>query len=96
MNEQTSIAPFDEAKAEAFGERLVGTLSEAALALMTSLGHRTGLFDTLATHVYTLASLDLFEDGAIAAFAIVAIGLIPVYILHRAIETGRPGARSSR
>ncbi|MDA7947470.1 MAG: iron ABC transporter permease [Hyphomicrobiaceae bacterium] len=53
-------------------------------------------FDTLATHVYTLASLDLFEDGAIAAFAIVAIGLIPVYILHRAIETGRPGARASR
>lgn len=49
MNEQTSIAPFDEAKAEAFAERLVGTLSEAALALMTSLGHRTGLFDTLAT-----------------------------------------------
>ena len=53
-------------------------------------------FDTLATHVYTLASLDLFEDGAIAAFAIVAIGLLPVYILHRAIETGRPGARSTR
>jgi len=52
-------------------------------------------FDTLATHVYTLASLDLFEDGAIAAFTIVAIGLIPIYILHRAIETGRPGARST-
>lgn len=53
-------------------------------------------FDTLATHVYTLTSLDLFEDGAMAAFAIVAFGLIPVYILHRAIETGRPGARASQ
>ncbi|MEM8744959.1 MAG: ABC transporter permease subunit, partial [Pseudomonadota bacterium] len=53
-------------------------------------------FDTLATRVYTLASLDLFEQGAIAAFAIVATGLIPVYILHRAIETGRPGGRPSQ
>ena len=39
---------FDEARAEAFAGRFVGTLSEAALALMTSLGHRAGLFDTLA------------------------------------------------
>ncbi|MFQ5625721.1 MAG: ABC transporter permease, partial [Methyloligellaceae bacterium] len=53
-------------------------------------------FDTLATHVYTLASLDLFEDGAMAALAIVAIGLAPVLLMHRAIATGRPGARSLR
>lgn len=52
-------------------------------------------FDTLATHVYTLASLDLFEDGALAALAIVVIGLTPVYFLHRAIASGRPGARSA-
>lgn len=48
MNEQTPIA-FDEAKAEAFAGQLVGALNGAALALMTSLGHRTYLFDTLAT-----------------------------------------------
>lgn len=52
-------------------------------------------FDTLATHVYTLASLDLFEEGAIAALAIVAIGLLPVIFLHRAISSGRPGGRGS-
>ena len=39
---------FDDDKAEAFAERLVGTLGEAALALMMSLGHRLELFDTLA------------------------------------------------
>jgi iron(III) transport system permease protein len=49
-------------------------------------------FDTLATHVYTLASLDLFEDAALAALAIVAIGLAPVIFIHRAIAAGRPGA----
>ncbi len=53
-------------------------------------------FDTLATHVYTLASLDLFEEGAMAALAIVAIGLAPVILIHRAIAGGRPGARSAR
>lgn len=39
---------FDPAKAEAFMGRLVETLNGAALALMTSVGHRTGLFETLA------------------------------------------------
>jgi SAM-dependent methyltransferase len=39
---------FDPARAEAFMGRLVETLNHAGLALMTSIGHRTGLFDTLA------------------------------------------------
>jgi len=49
-------------------------------------------FDTLATHVFTLASLDLFEDGALAALTIVLIGLAPVILIHRTIRAGRPGA----
>lgn len=48
MQTQTTTTEFDARKAEAFAGRMVGTLSEAALALMTSLGHRTGLFDALA------------------------------------------------
>ena len=51
-------------------------------------------FDTLSTHVYTLASLDLFEQGALASLAIVAAGLIPVLLLHSAISKGRPGSSS--
>src|SRR6202047_5635935 len=41
-------APFDHSRAAAFEERLVGTLNSGALCLMTSLGHRTGLFDVMA------------------------------------------------
>jgi len=33
---------------EEFAERLIGVLNAGALALMTSVGHRTGLFDTMA------------------------------------------------
>ncbi|MDQ3894215.1 MAG: transcriptional regulator, partial [Actinomycetota bacterium] len=38
----------NKAKAEAFAERLLGTLNDASLILLTSLGHRTRLFDTMA------------------------------------------------
>jgi SAM-dependent methyltransferase len=38
----------DKSKAEAFAEKLIGMLNGGALALMTSIGHRTGLFDTLS------------------------------------------------
>jgi 2-polyprenyl-3-methyl-5-hydroxy-6-metoxy-1,4-benzoquinol methylase len=39
---------LDQAKAEAFAEKMLGLLNGASLAIMTSIGHRTGLFDTLA------------------------------------------------
>jgi 2-polyprenyl-3-methyl-5-hydroxy-6-metoxy-1,4-benzoquinol methylase len=39
---------LDEGKAEAFVGRMVGVLNDASLALMTSIGHQTGLFDTLS------------------------------------------------
>jgi 2-polyprenyl-3-methyl-5-hydroxy-6-metoxy-1,4-benzoquinol methylase len=50
----TSIAisegdEIDEAQSQAFGERLIGMLNDAATMLMTSLGHRTGLFDVMVT-----------------------------------------------
>ena len=48
MNISTPVTAFDDAKAAAFADRLVGTLGEASLALMMSLGHRARLFDTLA------------------------------------------------
>lgn len=39
---------LDQSKAEAFAERMLDILNSGAIALMTSIGHRTGLFDTLA------------------------------------------------
>jgi 2-polyprenyl-3-methyl-5-hydroxy-6-metoxy-1,4-benzoquinol methylase len=43
-----STQEIDEKKVEAFAEQMLGVLNDAMLALMTSVGHRTGLFDTLA------------------------------------------------
>lgn len=43
-----SATRIDEAKAAAFAARLVDGLNHAALMLMTSLGHRSGLFDAMA------------------------------------------------
>jgi ubiquinone/menaquinone biosynthesis C-methylase UbiE len=41
-------AVLDPIKAEAFAGRMLQILNEASLALMTSIGHRTGLFDALS------------------------------------------------
>jgi hypothetical protein len=37
--------PFDTAKSEAFAEKLITIFNSGALAVMTSIGHRTGLFE---------------------------------------------------
>ncbi len=47
-------------------------------------------FNTLATLVYENASRAAVEDGAMAALAIVAIALVPVFVLSRALAGDRP------
>jgi SAM-dependent methyltransferase len=39
---------LDQARAEEFAQRMVGVLNEGSIALMTSIGHRTGLFDAMS------------------------------------------------
>ncbi len=39
---------IDQAKAEAFGGQMIGMINVASLSLMTSIGHRTELFDRMA------------------------------------------------
>ncbi len=39
---------MDQAKAGAFGDRMVETLNAGSLALMASIGHRTGLLDAMS------------------------------------------------
>ena len=39
---------MDEAKRDAFAERMVQVVNDAGLALLCSIGHRTGLFDAMA------------------------------------------------
>jgi SAM-dependent methyltransferase len=45
----TTSIELDQARSEAFAERMLGLLNGGALAIMTSIGHRTRLFDTMAT-----------------------------------------------
>ncbi|HSK38723.1 MAG TPA: hypothetical protein VK943_03060, partial [Arenibaculum sp.] len=44
----TIARPRDEDTAEAFMERIARTIDAGAVTLMISIGHRTGLFDTMA------------------------------------------------
>jgi SAM-dependent methyltransferase len=46
---QAPVLPaLDAARVEAFADRVLGILNGGALALMISIGHRTGLFDVMA------------------------------------------------
>ncbi len=47
MSATTKHPPFDSAKADAFAGRFLSALNDGALCLMTSIGHRTGLFDAM-------------------------------------------------
>ncbi len=49
-------------------------------------------FDTLATQVFTLASLYRYEEAGLSALTIVAVSLVPVLLLHGLISRSRPGA----
>ena len=50
-------------------------------------------FETLATHVYSFAALEQFEEAALGALAIVVSGLVPVLLLHKAVAGGRAGSQ---
>ena len=43
-----STHELDQGKSEAFAEQMVDVLNNASVALMTSIGHQTGLFDAMA------------------------------------------------
>ncbi|BAQ16889.1 ABC transporter permease [Methyloceanibacter caenitepidi] len=53
-------------------------------------------FDTLATQVFTLASLYRFEEAGLSALTIVLVSLVPVLFLHGIIAKSRPGMTGSR
>jgi hypothetical protein len=48
MSAEGMQVEVDRAKAEAFAGRLLAALNDGALCLMVSVGHRTGLFDTMS------------------------------------------------
>jgi iron(III) transport system permease protein len=60
--------------------------------LPTTLLLRPFNFETLATHVYSYAALEQFEQASLGALTIVIIGLLPVLLLHQAVAGGRAGS----
>ncbi len=44
---------IDQQRAEAFAGRMIGALNEGAIVVMTSIGHRTGLFDAMSGLPYS-------------------------------------------
>jgi SAM-dependent methyltransferase len=57
-----SVQEIDSGRAEAFAGRAIGIVNDGMVALMMSVGHRTGLFDTMA-------GMDAADVAAIAAAA---------------------------
>jgi hypothetical protein len=43
-----ALEVLERAAAEVFSERVLQIINDGSLALMLSIGHRTGLFDTMA------------------------------------------------
>jgi 2-polyprenyl-3-methyl-5-hydroxy-6-metoxy-1,4-benzoquinol methylase len=63
------VTTYDEARAEAFAGRVLELLNGGALAVMISVGHRTGLFDALGA-----------REGATSAELAEAAGLNERYV----------------
>ncbi|GAA1117281.1 class I SAM-dependent methyltransferase [Citricoccus alkalitolerans] len=57
-----AASPPDPTASAAFAGRCVGIMNQAAIALLTSVGHQTGLFELLAAHPGT-TSQQLAEAG---------------------------------
>ena len=76
----------------ALGAAALLVFVDAMKELPATLLLRPFNFETLATHVYSYAALEQFEQATLGALTIVVIGLVPVLALHRAIAGGRAGS----
>jgi iron(III) transport system permease protein len=52
--------------------------------------------ETLSTYIYQFATRGSFEDGALAALMIVAVGILPVIYITRSAEIGMARDRIER
>jgi iron(III) transport system permease protein len=80
----------------ALGAAALLVFVDAMKELPATLLLRPFNFETLATQVYSYAALEQFERAALGALTIVAIGLVPVLLLHQAVAGGRAGAPGNR
>jgi iron(III) transport system permease protein len=70
----------------AIGAAALLVFVDAMKELPATLLLRPFNFETLATQIYTFASQEQFERSALAALTIVAVGLIPLLLLHRTLS----------
>jgi len=80
----SEIQPLDESAAEAFAGRLCEVLDSGAVAVMMSIGHRTGLFDVMAalpasTSVDIAAKAELAERYVREWLAVMVTGRVVDY-----------------
>ena len=82
-----TTAQMDEAKAMEFGGKVVGILNGGALAQMISIGHQTGLFDTMAGYAFAkkrFPGRNLFFWIILSTLMIPShVTLVPLYIEAR-------------
>ncbi|GAB4358594.1 MAG: class I SAM-dependent methyltransferase [Kiloniellaceae bacterium] len=87
-NLQAEQPAYDAAGAEAFAGRMAETVNAAAVTVMVSVGHRTGLFDTLAdlppgTSAEIAAAAELSERYVREWLAVMVTGGIVRYDVRR-------------
>jgi iron(III) transport system permease protein len=76
----------------ALGAAALLVFVDAMKELPATLLLRPFNFETLATEVYSYATLEQYEQATLGALTIVLIGLIPVLALHQAVAGGRAGS----
>ena len=65
MTQHIKTTDFDAAMAEGFLDRVAGLINDGAVAVMVGIGHRTGLFDTMAA-LPPATSPEIAEEAALA------------------------------
>jgi iron(III) transport system permease protein len=80
----------------ALGAAALLVFVDAMKELPATLLLRPFNFETLATHVYSYAALEQFEQATLGALTIVLIGLVPVLLMHQAVAGGRAGQGGRR
>jgi 2-polyprenyl-3-methyl-5-hydroxy-6-metoxy-1,4-benzoquinol methylase len=65
MTQHIKTPEFDTAAAEGFLDRVAGLINDGAVAVMVGIGHRTGLFDTMAA-LPPATSAEIAEEAALA------------------------------
>ena len=85
-----AAAKPDPARAEAFAERILGAFNDAALTLMTSLGHRSGLFDAMAELPPSTSAEIAEKAGLDERYVREWLGaMVTSRVVERDVESGR-------